>query len=56
MAEKKETKKQELNELVYIQSTLKAPKNQRNNFGGYNQCKVVDDSIVNYILSHFSYN
>lgn len=56
MAEKKETKKQELNELVYIQYTLKAPKNQRNNFGGYNQCKVVDDSIVNYILSHFSYN
>jgi len=47
MAEKKETKKQELNELVYIQSTLKAPKNQRNNFGGYNyrSCEDIMEAV-----------
>lgn len=33
MAEKKETKK--VNELVYIQSHLKAPKDKFNKFGGY---------------------
>lgn len=47
MAEKKETKKQELNELVYIQSTLKAPKNQRNSFGGYNyrSCEDIMEAV-----------
>jgi hypothetical protein len=47
MAEKKETKKQELNELVYIQSSLKAPKNQRNNFGGYNyrSCEDIMEAV-----------
>jgi len=47
MAEKKETKKQELNELVYIQSTLKAPKNQRNTFGGYNyrSCEDIMEAV-----------
>ena len=47
MAEKKETKKQELNELVFIQSTLKAPKNQRNNFGGYNyrSCEDIMEAV-----------
>lgn len=47
MAEKKETKKQELNELVYIQFTLKAPKNQRNNFGGYNyrSCEDIMEAV-----------
>lgn len=47
MAEKKETKRQELNELVFIQSTLKAPKNQRNNFGGYNyrSCEDIMEAV-----------
>jgi len=47
MAEKKETKKLELNELVYIQSTLKAPKNQRNTFGGYNyrSCEDIMEAV-----------
>lgn len=45
MAEKKETKN--LNELVWIQSTLKAPKNQRNNFGGYNyrSCEDIMEAV-----------
>lgn len=47
MAKKEETKTQELNELVYIQSTLKAPKNQRNNFGGYNyrSCEDIMEAV-----------
>lgn len=47
MAEKMKTKTQELNELVYIQSTLKAPKNQRNNFGGYNyrSCEDIMEAV-----------
>lgn len=47
MAEKMKTKMQELNELVYIQSTLKAPKNQRNNFGGYNyrSCEDIMEAV-----------
>lgn len=45
MAEKKETKN--LNELVYIQSNLKAPKNQRNTFGGYNyrSCEDIMEAV-----------
>lgn len=44
MAEKKETK---VSELVYIQSRLKAPKNQRNNFGGYNyrSCEDIMEAV-----------
>lgn len=44
MAEKKETK---VSELVYIQSKLKAPKNQRNNFGGYNyrSCEDIMEAV-----------
>lgn len=47
MAKKEETKTQELNELVYIQSTLKAPKNQRNTFGGYNyrSCEDIMEAV-----------
>ena len=48
MAEKKtETKKAEVSELVYIQSSLKAPKNQRNNFGGYNyrSCEDIMEAV-----------
>ena len=34
-------------ELVYIQSNLKAPKNQRNNFGGYNyrSCEDILEAV-----------
>lgn len=44
MAEKK---KIEVNELVYIQYHLKAPKNQRNNFGGYNyrSCEDIMEAV-----------
>ena len=47
MAEKKETKEAKLNELVYIQSSLKAPKNQRNTFGGYNyrSCEDIMEAV-----------
>ena len=48
MAEKKnELKKVGVNELVYIQSNLKAPKNQRNNFGGYNyrSCEDIMEAV-----------
>lgn len=47
MAEKKEPKKIEVNELVYIQSNLKAPKNQRNNYGGYNfrSCEDIMEAV-----------
>lgn len=47
MAKKEETKTQELNELVYIQSALKAPKNQRNTFGGYNyrSCEDIMEAV-----------
>ena len=47
MTKKEETKTHELNELVYIQSTLKAPKNQRNNFGGYNyrSCEDIMEAV-----------
>jgi len=47
MAEKKETKKIDVNELVYIQSNLKAPKNQRNNFGNYNyrSCEDIMEAV-----------
>ena len=39
--------KENLNELVYIQSRLKAPKNQRNNFGGYNyrNCEDIMEAV-----------
>lgn len=45
MAEKK--KKDGLNELVFIQSNLKAPKSQRNNFGGYNyrSCEDIMEAV-----------
>lgn len=44
MAEKKETK---VSELVYIQSSLKAPKNQRNTYGGYNyrSCEDIMEAV-----------
>ena len=48
MADKKtENKKIDLSELVYIQSSLKAPKNQRNNFGGYNyrSCEDIMEAV-----------
>lgn len=49
MAKKEEMKQenQNLSELVYIQSNLKAPKNQRNNFGGYNyrSCEDIMEAV-----------
>lgn len=42
------TKKEEnLNELVFIQSNLKAPKSQRNTFGGYNyrNCEDIMEAV-----------
>ena len=35
------------NDLVYIQTNLKAPKNQRNNFGGYNyrSCEDIMEAV-----------
>ena len=47
MAENKETKDLKVSELVYIQSNLKAPKNQRNNFGGYNyrSCEDIMEAV-----------
>lgn len=47
MAKKEETKQIEVSELVYIQSSLKAPKNQRNNFGGYNyrSCEDIMEAV-----------
>lgn len=47
MAEKKETKEAKVSELVYIQSNLKAPKNQRNSFGGYNyrSCEDIMEAV-----------
>lgn len=47
MAEKREQKHSEVSELVFIQSNLKAPKNQRNNFGGYNyrSCEDILEAV-----------
>lgn len=47
MAEKREQKHSEVSELVFIQSNLKAPKNQRNNFGGYNyrSCEDIMEAV-----------
>ena len=48
MAEKKtENKKIEVNELVYIQSNLKAPKNQFNSYGGYKyrSCEDIMEAV-----------
>lgn len=45
MAKEKEEKK--VSELVYIQSNLKAPKNQTNKFGGYNyrSCEDILEAV-----------
>ena len=47
MASNTTSKKTELNELVYIQFNLKAPKGQRNNFGGYNyrSCEDIMEAV-----------
>lgn len=47
MEEKKGTKKNGVGDLVYIQSYLKAPKNQRNTFGGYNyrSCEDILEAV-----------
>lgn len=47
MASNTTIKKTELNELVYIQFNLKAPKGQRNNFGGYNyrSCEDIMEAV-----------
>lgn len=39
--------KESINELVFIQSRLKAPKNQRNTFGGYNyrNCEDIMEAV-----------
>ena len=47
MASNTTSKKTDVNELVYIQFNLKAPKGQRNNFGGYNyrSCEDIMEAV-----------
>ncbi len=47
MAEERKIKDAKVSELVYIQSNLKAPKNQYNNFGGYNyrSCEDIMEAV-----------
>ena len=41
------TKANDINDLCWIQANLKAPKNQRNNFGGYNyrSCEDIMEAV-----------